>query len=195
MPVGSPFGNQPGPVTFAIDEDVPVWVRVEKWMIVDGEQPLPTAGSALRSAGLRVRGAVTGAGNATPDGVVEVQRAAAAGQPGRVYAITGVVGNAKDVFVGTGRPRVRHRRVGAEFLLTVGEDRFHVSFDGRGADVTPDSRVTVTGELELLGEYEWEAFDLIDTRADWRVADVARLPNGDVLVDITRAQDDEPRAT
>lgn len=178
-----------------MNEDCSMWARVMEWMIVDGEPPMPAVGSLLRSVGVRVRGAVIAAEHATPDGAVEVQGTATADQLGRVYAITGVAGDAKDVFVGTGRRHVRHRRVGAEFVLTVGEDRLQVSFDGRGADVTPGSRVTVTGELHLVGEYEWEAFDLIDTRADWTVAAVATLPNGDVIVDLTRAQHDERRAT
>jgi hypothetical protein len=36
--------------------------------------------------------------------------------------------------------------------------------------------VTVTGGLELVGEYEWNAFELGATRAVWIVTKVAALP-------------------
>ena len=53
--------------------------------------------------------------------------------------------------------------------------------------------MTVTGALELVGEYEWEAFDLTDTRADWLVQRVVTLPTGDLMVDLARPAISEGR--
>lgn len=67
-------------------------------------------------------------------------------------------------------------------MVTAGTDRFQVQFDGTASDVTVGSRVTVTGTLELVGDYERDAFGLSDTRADWLVTDVVDLPDGDIRV-------------
>lgn len=39
-----------------------------------------------------------------------------------------------------------------------------------------------------------EEWMIADARADWTVADVPTLPNGGVIVDLTRARHDERRA-
>jgi hypothetical protein len=102
-----------------------------------------------------------------------------------VYALTGTVSDPGDVWTKTERWGGGEHS-GAELVLAVGTDRFQVQFDGSASDVVPGSRATATGELVLVGDYEWEAFDLTDTRADWYVARAIDLPGGDIQVDLER---------
>jgi hypothetical protein len=159
-----------------------MWVRVFAWMLADDQPPHPDAGSMLRSVGVRVRGEVTVADSATPDGVAVVPNGDSADSHRSVYTLTGIAGDAQDLWSDTGRRRERNQPSGAEFVLKVGEDRFQAQFSGHASEVLPDSRVTVTGGLELVGEYEWDAFGLVDTRADWIVTRVVALPDGDISV-------------
>lgn len=161
-----------------------MWVRIFGWTLADNEPPSPDAGSMLRSVGVRVRGEVSAAESATPDGVAEVPDAAGEDSHRRVYAMTGIAGDAQDVWSDTGRRRERQQHSGAEFVLAVGADRFQAQFDGHASEVLPGSRVTVTGGLELVGGYEWDAFGLGDTRADWIVTKVVALPHGDIAVEL-----------
>jgi len=170
--------------TPAKGDDVSMWMRIFGWMLADDEPPMPCSGALLRSVGVRVRGAVTVADRATRGGVVVVSGGDSADPHQILYACTGIAGRANDVWTDTGRRGERHRHAGAEFVLTVGAHRFQVEFDGPASEVRPDSRVTVTGRLELVGAYEWDAFNLVDTRADWMVMNVVRVPDGDVLVDL-----------
>jgi hypothetical protein len=170
-------------VSLATGDDVAVWVRVAEWMIVDGEPPRPDTGSMLRSVGVRASGEVTAADPGAPDLVAEMP-SIGTGDPHRgVYALTGVVSNVRRISVGTGRHREPRTSL-AEFVLTVNEDQFQVSVDGPASDVLPGSRVTVTGALVLVGEYEWDAFALVDTRADWIVTGVVPLSGGDIGVNL-----------
>ncbi len=159
-----------------------MWVSVPEWMIVDEEPPLPVAGSVVRSVGVRVHGAVAPADQACPDEIIE---APAADRTDCVYTLTGRAGDATDVFISTGLDREEHQRTGAEFVLTVGGDRFQVWFAGRASDIRSGSQVTVTGRLELVGAYEWDHFALVDTRADWVATDVVALPDGGVTLNLT----------
>lgn len=161
-----------------------MWVHVREWVLVESDRPRPNAGSLLQAAGVRVRGVVTFAGDARPEGVAEVVDRIPPDRMPPVYSVTGTVGDAQDVSTNSKR-RGRGSHSGAEFVLTVGKDRFQVQFDGHAADVTTGSRVTVTGPLELVGDYEWDAFELTDTRADWHVVKLVDLPGGDFAVELT----------
>ena len=161
-----------------------VQVRIEQWMIADGEPPMPRPGSVLAGVGVRVHGEPLPVDDGVPDGV-EVRPATGPAVDGTVYAVTGTASDVRTVEAGS-VPGQGVQVVGAELVLTAGENRFQVQLDGRAQDVRPGSRVTVTGELVLVGGYEWEAFELPDTRADWLVRHVAGLLDGDVGVDLVR---------
>ena len=158
-----------------------VWVRVADWMLADGEPATPNIGALLCSVGLRVRGAVTAADPSTPDGIVDVAGAQGRDAGQHVYAMTGVAGEARDIWMRTTR-RGPDQHAGAEFVLSVATDQFQVQFDGRAAEVLPGAHLTVVGPVELVGEYEWEDFGLRDTRADWLVSKVVLVPDGDAWV-------------
>lgn len=139
-----------------------------------------------------MRGVVTAATETAKQGIQELQVNEGSLSYRDSYALTGVASEARDVWTGEKRWR-RHEHAGAELVLTVGVDRFQVQFDGSASRVTANSQVTVTGALELVGEYEWEAFDLTDTRADWLVQRVVNLPTGDLMVDLARPAISEGR--
>jgi hypothetical protein len=155
-----------------------MWVRLMDWMIADGEPPLPNVGCLLTGVGLRVRGEMTAAPLDSPDGIVEAQD----GHPAEVmYRLTGEAGAPRDFDVDTGQGG---RHTGAEFVLTVGSDRYQVQTDGWARDVPTGSRVSVTGRLTVVGEYEWDAFALGESGADWLVKAVAAADDDDTMLDL-----------
>ncbi|MGZ0150157.1 hypothetical protein ACXJJ3_24060 [Kribbella sp. WER1] len=148
------------------------------WMIADSEPLLPHAGSLLTGVGLRVRGGLTAAPLDSTDGIVTAQ----GGHPYEVtYQLTGRANEPRDVDMDTGRGG---QHAGVEFVLTVGSDRYQVQADGWARDVLTGSRVMVIGRLELVGEYEWEAYSLHESRADWLVKAVAPADDEDTMLDL-----------
>jgi len=158
-----------------------MWVAIREWMLADQEPPLPTVGSVLRSVGVRVSGIVAVAQPDAPDAITEIGTTLDASPQFVEYMLSGAAGPARDVKIHAGR---RGRQSGAELVLTVGELRFQVRFDGSARDVPAGSRVVVRGQLSLVADYEWEAFQLGDSRADWQVRDVVALDAGGAMVDL-----------
>ncbi|MCA1984736.1 hypothetical protein [Nocardioides nematodiphilus] len=163
-----------------------MWVRVPDWMLVESGRPRPEVDSLFPSAGVRLHGQITAVDGHTPDGICEVTRFESTERTPVVYALTGTAAAAVDVWTGD-EDSNHHQRAGAELVLSVDSDRFQVQFKGSASTVTPNSRLTATGELVLVGDYEWDAFDLTDTRADWRVMRVVDLARGAVLVELQRS--------
>jgi len=160
-----------------------MWVRQYEWMIMDSEPPLPEAGTVLRRIGLRMHGVCRSADTGCPDGLVVVGGSQAQTQPQAAkYDLTGIAGAARDIKVTD--PKGLGMAALAEFVLAVGDDRFHVMFEGQAAEIVPDARVTVTGTFALVGDYEWDAFRLVDTRDDWLVTRVITADGGDAMLDL-----------
>jgi hypothetical protein len=160
-----------------------MWVQAMEWMIADGDPPMPSVGSVLTGVGIRVRGDVTPADPESWDGVVALD----GGVPHESrYRLTGRAGEGRDFDVDTGRGT---EHAGAEFLLTVAADQFLVQFDGWARDVPTGSRVTVTGQLSVIGAYEWDDFGLTESRADWLVQAVASADHGDTMLDLAATHD------
>jgi hypothetical protein len=159
-----------------------MWVRLSDSMIIDAQPPLPSAGSVLSAVGLRARGDLIDAVPGSAEGIVEIGGRDGAGPQDVLYELTGVAGEAAD-FEG-GMEREGRRHWGAEFVLTVNGSAFQVQFDGAANEVVGGSRVIVRGKLFVVGDYEWEAFPLRDTRAQWLVEDVVILDGGDTMIDL-----------
>lgn len=166
-------------------DDGSMLVRVPEWVLVESGRPRPDAGSHLRSVAVRLHGQIAAVDGETPDGITEVPPGGSMANQRPVYALTGTISDPSDVWTRTKRWG-RGEHSGAELVLTIGSDRFQVQFDGSASDVVPGSRVTATGELVLVGDYEWESFDLTDTRADWYIVRVVDLPGDDIQVDLER---------
>lgn len=154
-------------------------------MIIDAEPPLPVAGSTLSAVGLRVRGDLKDAVPGVAEGVVAIGVQDGACPQDAQYELTGVAGEAVDYEGGMEQEGRRHW--GAEFVLTVNGSAFQVQYDGSAHEVVRGSRVTVRGKLFVVGDYEWEAFALRDTRAHWLVGEVVTLGGGDAMIDLVPA--------
>lgn len=155
-----------------------MWVRLPSWMIHDEDPPLPTAGAVLAGVGIRVEGKLSQSPPGEPEGVVELSR----GTPAHVaYRVTGRGGPAKDVFVGGVGGHPEH--AGGEFVLSLGAERVQACFEGRAQEVASEDHVSMTGSLWIVGSYEWDAFDLVDTRTVWFVRAVVQVEAGAVMGD------------
>ena len=163
-----------------------MWVRMAAWMVADREPPVPSAGSLLTAVGIRMQGEVTTASPGTPDGIVEVR----GGLPHEtVYRLVGRIVEPRDFEMNTTtRFHPRRRHAGVEFLLIAGPARFQVQSDGWAHDLTAGARVAVTGCLQLVGEYEWDAFHLDESRTDWLVKTVVP-DHGDFMLDVAAPAD------
>jgi hypothetical protein len=156
-----------------------MWVALRDWMVADNEPPRPSVGSVLRSIGIRVTGtlAVTQPGAAD---AIEAVATTIDPLPGLVeYLVTGTADQARDIDIDVDG---RRRHSGAEFVLAVNAHRFQARVDGWAHEVRPGSRVAVRGQLSVVGDYEWDAFQLSDSRADWHVAEVVVLETGDAMI-------------
>jgi hypothetical protein len=133
----------------------------------------------MSEVGVRIYGEVESAPTDATDGIVEVRD----GRPDQVvYCLMGVAGEATNLRAGTA---AGIETVGAEFVLTIDTGAFQVQTDQRVHDLPPrGSRVMVTGKLTLVGDYEWEAFELADTRDAWHVRATAVAASGDEMLDL-----------
>jgi len=163
--------------------DGSMWVALHDWMLADNEPPLPSVGSMLGSVGVRLTGTVAAAAPSAADAIVEI---AATNDPAPwlvEYVVTGTTSEPRDLEVDVHGHR---RRSAAEFVLSVNDHRFQVRFDGSAHDIAPNSRVVVHGKLSVVGGYEWDAFQVTESRADWRVGDVVILDAGGAMIDLDR---------
>jgi pimeloyl-ACP methyl ester carboxylesterase len=114
-----------------------------------------------------------------------VEKMVVMGSMGVPFEITdgldNVCGASSDFNVDTGAGT---RHAGAGFVLTIGADRYQVETDGWARDVPAGSRVAVTGRLEIVGDYEWDAFGLSESRVDWLVKAIAGADHGDTMLDL-----------
>ena len=68
---------------------------------------------------------------------------------------------------------VRRGHVGAEFVITAGDQAFLALTAGPASEVAVGSRVTAQCTLSVVADYEWDAFGLPDLRTDWYVRRLA----------------------
>lgn len=101
-----------------------------------------------------------------------------------MYRLSGTAREPKDAWADDGRGHPLHS--GAEFVLTVREDLFHVHVDAQAYDIASGSKQAVEGRFAVIGAYEWEMFGLADTRADWYVEGMEKAPYGDTMLDLRR---------
>ena len=161
-----------------------MWVRLSEYMIVDGEPPMPQVGMVLTGLGLRARGEVTPAPADLPDGIVAIK----SDQPRDVvYQVTGRIVGPRDFITDGGRGSVH---AGMGFVVHVGDERYQVQSDGWAREMQSVSRVTLRGRFEVVGDYEWDAFGLEDTRSDWLVQTLASGDHGDAMLDLIAPSDD-----
>ena len=144
-----------------------MWTYLPLWLVQDGQVDELSAGSLLRRTALAAscRTVVTVEGSPS-SGLVQVEP----GVDGYWYDVTGVAGEVRDVLADRGDGE--SVRVGSEFLLTSGAMRFIARTTDFHVDGIGGSTVTVRCSLEVMADYEADAFDLADVREDWTVGAV-----------------------
>ena len=143
-----------------------MWVYMETWIVKDGAPEL-ARGDHLHGVGLRAECCSLGPARAAADGITElVDPGGPHGPDSHRYELTGVAGHAEDVWTERGP-------VGAEFVITAGDQAFLARADSRAAEVVAGSRVTAQCTLSVVADYEWDAFGLPDVRTDWYVRGLA----------------------
>jgi hypothetical protein len=143
-----------------------MWVYMETWIVQDGAPEL-ARGEPLRGVGLRAECRSLGPARAAADGITELVDPDGPQGPGsHRYELTGVAGHAEDVSSERGP-------VGAEFVITAGDQAFVARTAGLAAEVAVSSRVTAQCTFSVVADYEWDAFGLPDLRTDWYVRGLA----------------------
>jgi hypothetical protein len=143
-----------------------MWVYMETWIVQDGAPEL-ARGEPLRGVGLRAECRSLGPARAAADGITEfVDPDGPQGPGSHRYELTGVAGHAEDVSSERGP-------VGAEFVITAGDQAFLARTAGPASEVAVGSRVTAQCTLSVVADYEWDAFGMPDLRTDWYVRRLA----------------------
>ena len=149
-----------------------MWTYLENWLVQDGEIPELQAGDVLQH--VAVRASCWGITEShAPEGLSELQGPYAAGDAARHYELTGTVEWGRE-------PSTVLLRVGPFHVLAEPNSYRGVgSSTGDVAGLEPyapnlrvpalGTRVTVFCQLQVMADYETEAFDFPDARRDWQV--------------------------
>ncbi|GAA3117395.1 hypothetical protein GCM10010530_44700 [Kribbella aluminosa] len=154
------------------------------WVPVEAEWPEPVQGAVLPNIGIRLLGSVACADPSEEDGIDPREESPGTPRGTVEYVVTGSVARARDFEVDTG---AGGQSAGVELVLTVNGRLIQAQVDGRARDVEPGSRLRLRGEFLVIGDYEWEAFDLVDTRASWSVEEMRQFSTGDYLLRLVPA--------
>lgn len=141
-----------------------MWVYLEPWIVRDGALPELARGSHLRSVGLWADCRGVGPARTAMDGIAELAGPDSAHESGSYrYELTGVAGPAKGIRTGN------EEHAGSEFVITAGDLAMVARTAGPVSEVAAGSRITAQCTLNVAADYEWDAFELPDLRADWYV--------------------------
>jgi hypothetical protein len=141
-----------------------MWVYLEPWIVQDGALPELARGSHLRNVGLWADCRSVGPARTAMDGIAELAGPDSAHESGRYrYELTGVAGPAQGIRTGN------EEQAGSEFVITAGDLGMVARTAGPVSEVAAGSRVTAQCTLNVAADYEWDAFELPDLRADWYV--------------------------
>jgi len=151
----------------SLRDDELMWTYLPQWLIQDGQVDELAAGSSLLATAVAAScREVMPVGGSRSAGVVRAEL----GADGYWYDVTGMAGAVGDVL--TDRGDGRSVRVGSEFLLTSGALRFTARTTDFFVDEVVGSMVTARCSLEVVADYEGDAFDLLGFRQDWSVESV-----------------------
>jgi hypothetical protein len=152
----------------------PLWARSMDW-----ELDNPAAGDVLAGEGIRIFGSVETPPNPV-EGIHPGEIDLGGAGPTATYVVTGSVVSARDYQVDLGSGP---RHAGAHVVLSVTGDLIQAQVPAAAAtDLQRDAQLTVRGEISLVADYEWDAFELVDTRRSWSVEEVQHLGSGDYLL-------------
>jgi len=151
-----------------------LWVRVRAWEL--GDQLF--VGEVLPSQAIRVTGTVEPFHAPVRERISQVDGPHV--DPDAVeYVVTGSVVTATDYQSDTGSGP---HHAGTDVVLSVNGDLMQSQIAGPASDIDIGSALTVRGRLSHIGDYEWDAFGLVDTRRAWAIEEVHRLPDDDLML-------------
>ena len=158
-----------------MQNDGPVWAWSGDWELEN-----PVAGDVLPHDGIRISGSAERSQD--PDEGIWPDRIRLDGdEPRARYRVTGRIVSATDCFYDMGAGAgLQHS--GARVVLSVHEQPMQASVAAHARDLELGTRLTIRGDISLVHYYEWDAFDLVDTRRSWSVEDVRNLEPGYYLV-------------
>lgn len=155
----------------------PLWARSMHWELVN-----PAAGDVLPCEGIRIFGSIEIPLNPV-EGIHPGEVAIDGARPA-AYVLTGSLVRASDYQVDMG-PGPQH--AGAEMVLSVSGVLIQAQTPEVAAkDLEGNVYLTVRGDISLIADYEWDAFELVDTRRSWSVEQVQDLGSGDYLLLLRR---------
>jgi hypothetical protein len=145
----------------------------------DWELDNPAAGDVLPGEGIRIFGSVETSMNPV-EGIVSSEVNPDGTGRTNTYVVMGSVVSARDYQVNFG-PGPRH--AGAQVVLSVNGDLMQAQVPRvTASDIEHGDLLTVSGEISIIADYEWDAFGLVDTRRSWSVEEVQHLGSGDYLL-------------
>lgn len=151
-----------------------MWARSTGW-----ELDNPAAGDVLAREGIRIFGSVETPPNPV-EGILPGEVDLGGAGPTATYVVAGSVVSARDYQVDFGSGP---RHAGVHVVLSVTGDLIQAQVPAAAArDLQRDAPLTVRGEISLVADYEWDAFELVDTRRSWSVEEVQHLGSGDYLL-------------
>jgi hypothetical protein len=74
------------------------------------------------------------------------------------------------------------RHAGTDVVLLVDGEQLLAHVRGPASTVMMGARVSVRGEVSVVAAYEWDAFDVADTRRPWSIQDVRNPDVGEYLL-------------
>jgi hypothetical protein len=160
--------------------DESIWVRMAHCVPVEAEWPEPVQGAVLSNIGIRLLGSAKCADPLEDKAIVPRDEPLSSPHRTVEYVVTGSVVSARDFQVNMG---AGPQHSGVELVLTINGRLIQAQVEGHASDVEPGSRLSLRGELVVIGNYEWEDFELVDTRAPWLVTEIRQFSNdGDYLL-------------
>lgn len=86
-------------------------------------------------------------------------------------------------------PRTKpHRHSTSERISCWSTKRYQVQTKGWARDVATGSRVFASGRLEIIADYEFDGFQLTESRTNWLVNNIEPLGNGDLMIDLAPSE-------
>jgi len=162
-----------------------MWVRLEEFMVMDDEPPLPKRGAVVSNVGVRIRGRVDY--EESPVGLLPVDPTTAPMET--AYRVTGVITKPQDIYVDAGFDG-SSKHVGCEFLIDASPLQLTGEVVGGHAEAFEfqlGTTLTLRGQLDMIAEYEWEGFDLPGHRRDWLVRQVLGPFGSHYMLDLAEA--------
>jgi hypothetical protein len=154
-------------------------VRSSNWELNN-----PAPGDVLTAVGIRISGTVVQP-PADREGVSAREQVLDHDSDSPEYVVTGSMVSARDYKFDMGSAP---QHGGTDVVLSVNGELMQAQVPGPASDIGTGSTLTVAGEVSLIADYEWDAFELVDTRRSWVIEEVHHIEIGDYLLQLRPAR-------